>query len=228
LKPGGQIIKLAKKNNIDMFVKTKKKLKLLKIVLFGLVTCGLLTLSSCEKEDLPLEYSIDELVFLIKNNQLDNYQIEENKLPELRNDLYSKKHELEEYLNIFLWESKQYESDLNYVRNYDIILEEKEGPFYPNNDGVQASGYTLGMGNEELIHIVVDSKHLFGNNYGNPEISGHAVAKIIFHEFGHDVLNLGHTRPDPELKEIMNVKLNYNKISLEDFINMIPSLFKIE
>ena len=76
LKSGGQIIKLAKKNNIDMFVKTKKKLKLLKIVLFGLVTCGLLTLSSCEKEDLPLEYSIDELVFLIKNNQLDNYQIE--------------------------------------------------------------------------------------------------------------------------------------------------------
>lgn len=202
--------------------------RFLELVLFGLVTFGLLTLCSCEKEDELIIYNTEELIQLIKTNQLENYPINKIELHELRENLYSKKYELEEYLNIFLWESKQYGLDLSYIRDYNIILEEKEGPLYPNNDGVQASGYTLGMGNEELIHIVVDSKHLFGNNYGNPEISGHAVAKIIFHELGHDILNLGHTRPDPDLKEIMNTKLNYNKISLNEFITMLPPLFIIE
>ena len=202
--------------------------RFLELVLFGLVTFGLLTLCSCEKEDELIIYNTEELIQLIKTNQLENYPINKIELHELRENLYSKKYELEEYLNIFLWESKQYGLDLSYIRDYNIILEEKEGPLYPNNDGVQASGYTLGMGNEELIHIVVDSKHLFGNNYGNPEISGHAVAKIIFHELGHDILNLGHTRPDPDLKEIMNTKLNYNKISLNEFITILPPLFIIE
>ena len=202
--------------------------RFLELVLFGLVTFGLLTLCSCEKEDELIIYNTEELIQLIKTNQLENYPINKIELHELRENLYSKKYELEEYLNIFLWESKQYGLDLSYIRDYNIILEEKEGPLYPNNDGVRASGYTLGMGNEELTHIVVDSKHLFGNNYGNPEISGHAVAQIIFHELGHDILNLGHTRPDPDLKEIMNTKLNYNKISLNEFITMLPPLFIIE
>lgn len=198
--------------------------RVLEILLFSLVTFGLLTLCSCEKEDKLIIYNTEELIQLIKTNQLENYPINKIELHELRENLYSKKHELEEYLNIFLWESKQYGLDLSYIRDYNIILEEKEGPFYPNNDGVQASGYTLGMGNEELIHIVVDSKHLFGNNYDNPEISGHAVAKIIFHELGHDILNLEHVIGN----KIMNTKLNYNKISLDKFIGMLPSLFIIE
>jgi hypothetical protein len=198
--------------------------RFLELVLFGLVTFGLLTLCSCNKEDTLIIYTTDELVELIKTDQLGNYQINKIELHELRKNLYSKKYKLEEYLNIFLWESKQYELDLSHIRNYDIILEEKEGPLYPNNDGVRASGYALGMGNEELIHVVVDSKHLFGNNYSNPEISGHAVAKIIFHELGHDILNLEHVIGN----KIMNTKLNYNKISLDEFIGMLSSLFIIE
>ena len=191
--------------------------RFLELVLFGLVTFGLLTLCSCEKEDELIIYNTEELIQLIKTNQLKNYPINKIELHELRENLYSKRYKLEEYLNIFLWESKQYGLDLSYIRDYDIILEKKDGPLYPNNDGVLASGYALGMGNDELIHVVFDSNHF-------NDISTHAVFKIIFHELGHDILNLGHISGN----EVMNTKLNYNKISLNEFITMLPPLFIIE
>jgi len=129
--------------------------------------------------------------------------------------LYSKKYELEEYLNIFLWESSLYGYDFSYVKSHPIKLVKKENLYFQDR---RVSGLAYGIDNDELIHIEIWWPHF------NNEISSHASFKIMFHELGHDILNLNHS----DDYVMMNSNINYNKMSLEDFINLIPSLFIIK
>jgi hypothetical protein len=120
------------------------------------------------------------------------------------------------YFEIFMWEAKNYGLDLDYTLEYPIIIE----PRTHQNPNFVA--WAKERDNDEKIHIGINTELFFSASRSN-----RARLYIMFHELGHDILNLPHlpTNSCSNITHIMN-PCGRNDIDTNEFKQLVKELFE--
>ena len=100
-----------------------------------------------------------------------------------------------EYYEIFMWEAENYGVDLDYVRDYPVIIEPR---IHTNKLFI---AWAKEKDNDQRVHIGINKDLFFEQGRTN-----RGRLFIMFHELGHDILNLEHkpTSSCEHLTSIMN------------------------
>lgn len=146
-------------------------------------------------------------------------EIPEPTIDELRDTYYNGEFDgadYNEYLRIFMWEAKNYGLDLDYILEYPIIIE----PRTHQNPNFVA--WAKERDNDEKIHIGINTKLFFSVSRSN-----RGRLYIMFHEFGHDILNLPHfsTNTCSNITHLMN-PCGRNDIDVDEFKQLVKELFE--
>ena len=111
--------------------------------------------------------------------------VTEPTIEELRNVYYNGEFDgadYYKYFEIFMWEAENYGVDLNYVKEHLVIIEPR------TNQNPNLVAWAKERDNDEKVHIGVNTNLFF-----NKTRSNRGRLLVMFHEFGHDILNLTHT-----------------------------------
>jgi len=144
--------------------------RFLELVIFGLVTFGLLMLGSCEKQEI-----IEEETKLQINTswETDEFysQLNEDSTPE-------------EFIKVFIQEANSLGYNWNY-EDFDVEITWIQGNI---DDGI-IGAWSAGTCNDNKIHIGLLE---YGKESWKDDWSFIKKINIMYHELGHDLLNLKH------------------------------------
>lgn len=121
-----------------------------------------------------------------------------------------------EYYEIFMWEAENYGVDLDYVRDYPVIIEPR---IHTNKLFI---AWAKEKDNDQRVHIGINKDLFFEQGRTN-----RGRLFIMFHELGHDILNLEHksTSSCEYLTSIMNPCGKYD-IDKNTLKQLAENLFK--
>lgn len=145
--------------------------RLLEILLFALVIYGLLTLSSCEKQEIIQEEEEEQVNTSFETDELYS-QLDEN------STVY-------DFIDVFIQDAKSYGWDFE---NQEIQIDWLDSVI-PNG-----GAWTTGSCNDEIIslHLLKCAWDNTCEGYNAQKWTFIDKIKIIYHELGHDLLKLNH------------------------------------
>ena len=183
-------------------------MKKLFILLFVLVGC------TAEEPDLFDEVLIQNTIEDITTGIFkDLDHLEDRVITQVRTQFYEGNFDTLNYYayyNFFRLEAKIHGIDLSHLDKHEVIIEDRT---HVNKDWV---AWAKARDNDELVHIGVNRELFF-----HPQRTTRARIFIMFHELGHDALNLEHKTPTAgdcrRLTSIMNpcgmADINFYKLS---------------